>query len=46
VTATDFVPAASGTGANPSGLCGATPCILLFGTTGPAGKDDKQASNN
>jgi hypothetical protein len=37
VTVTDFQPAASGTGANagpPAGLCGATPCILLFSSSG------------
>ena len=38
VTVQNFMPAAAGTGANAGGLCGATPCILLFGSTGG---DDK-----
>jgi hypothetical protein len=38
VTVQNFMPAAAGTGPNTGGLCGATPCILLFGSTGG---DDK-----
>lgn len=38
VTVQDFMPAAAGTGANAGGLCGSTPCILIFGSTGG---DDK-----
>ncbi|HKT17657.1 MAG TPA: hypothetical protein VJR47_06425 [Stellaceae bacterium] len=34
VTVQNFMPATSGTGANAGGLCGPTPCILLFGSTG------------
>ena len=34
VTVTDYMPAAAGTGANAGGLCGATACILIFGSTG------------
>jgi hypothetical protein len=37
VTVSDWQPAASGTGANagpPAGLCGATPCVLIYKSTG------------
>jgi hypothetical protein len=37
VTVADFLPAAAGTGPNPGGLCGDTPCILIFGS--PSGDD-------
>jgi hypothetical protein len=45
VTVSDWQPASAGTGANagpPAGLCGATPCVLIFKST--AGDDPSEAA--
>jgi hypothetical protein len=45
ITVSDWQPASAGTGANPGGLCGANPCVLIFKATGQDDPSESQQAS-